>query len=88
MVRLAGGVDSIKAERLADQVTALLSQAHSMSDAQFKANRPKLEKSARTLLEGIGPLELVRMAVERGMGELLSNPRLTIVLDARLKKGG
>jgi hypothetical protein len=88
IVRQAAGVDSAKAEKLDDQITALLSQAHSMTDAEFKAKQPGLEKTARELLGDIGPLDLVRLAVERGLAELLSNPRLTVVLNARLKKGG
>jgi hypothetical protein len=87
VVRLAAGVDSAKAEKLADQVTALLSRAHSMTEAQFKAKRPRLEKSVRALLGEIGPLDVVRMAVERGLAELLSNARLSAALEARLKKG-
>jgi hypothetical protein len=88
IVRLGAGVDSAKADRLTDQTTILLSQAHSMTEAQFKAKRPKLEKAARALLGEIGPLDVSRMAVERGLAELLSNPRLTAALEARLKKGG
>jgi hypothetical protein len=86
VVRLAAGVDSAKADKLVDQVTALLSQAHGMTDAEFNKKRPKLEKTARAFLGEISPLEVVRMAVERGLAELLSNPRLSVVLDARLKK--
>jgi hypothetical protein len=87
IVRLAAGVDSAREDKLGDQVTILLSQAHSMADAEFKAKRPEMEKAARALLGEIGPLEVVRNSVERSLAELLSNPRLSVVLDARLKKG-
>jgi hypothetical protein len=88
IVRRAAGVDAEKAEKLDDQITVLLSRAHSLTEAEFTAKRPKLEKTARDLLGDIGPLDVVRMTVERNLAELLSNPRLTAVLNARLKKAG
>jgi hypothetical protein len=85
ILRLAAGVDSKKADKLTDQLTALLSRAHSMKDAEFKAKRQDLEKSARKLLGDLNALDVVRNYVEYGLAELLSNPRLTVALAARLK---
>jgi hypothetical protein len=85
IVRLAAGIDSKKAGKLSDQLTALLSKAHGMSDAEFKAKRSELEKTARKLLGELGPLEVLRHAVEYELAELLSNPRLAAALEARLK---
>lgn len=85
LVRLAAGVDGKKAAKLNDQLVALLSKAHSLSDDEFKAKRADLEKTARKLLGDIGPLEVVRNAVEYALAELLSNPRLDAALAERLK---
>lgn len=84
LVRLAAGVDADRAEKLSDQLTALLSTAHSLSDEEFKARKPKLEETARQLLGELDPFQVMRNAVEYSLAELLSNPRLRAAIDARL----
>jgi hypothetical protein len=85
IVWLAAGVDSKKADKLTKEMTALLGRARGLSDADFKAKRPELEKAARKLLADLGPVDVLRNALEYSLAELLSNPRLPAALAARLK---
>jgi hypothetical protein len=86
IVRMAAGIDSKKADKLTEALTTLLNRAHGMSDAEFKSKRPELEKLARKVVGDLGPLEVLRNATEYALAELLSNPRLAAVLEARMKK--
>jgi hypothetical protein len=85
IVWLAAGVDSKKTDKLTKEMTALLVRARGLGDADFKAKRPELEKAARKLLADLGPVDVLRNALEYSLAELLSNPRLPAVLAARLK---
>lgn len=91
--RLVGGVDSDAAQAVTDKVKQLLIVARGLKDEEFKRQRPALEKSARAMVAPAGPLEVLRHVMEHSLAELLSNPRLTAVLEARLRvpetpKGG
>ena len=68
VVRLAAGVDSKKGARLGDQVSALLSRAHSLSAEEFKAKRAELEKEARQLVGDLSPLEVMPQRGGVGIG--------------------
>ena len=83
--RAPAGVDEKKGDKLTDELTVILSRAHAMSDAEFKAKRGELDKQIHALLGGIGPLDVMRSVTERSLAELLSNPRLPAALQARLK---
>jgi hypothetical protein len=85
IVRLAAGVDTKKADKLADQIDALLTRAHGMNKAEFKKKQAELETTARKLLASVGPLDVLRNEVEYALAELLANPRLSAALAARLK---
>jgi hypothetical protein len=84
--RLVAGLDFDKASRVSDQVVQLLIQARAFKDEEFKTQRPELEKTARKIVGDLGPLEVLRHLVEQALAELLSNPRLPVVLEACLKK--
>jgi hypothetical protein len=71
---------------VSDQVVQLLIQARALKDDEFKRERRDLEKSARQIVGEVGPMQILRHAVERALAELLSNPRLPTALEARLKK--
>ena len=84
-VRLATGIDVGKAEKLTDKLMALLSTAHGLSDADFKAQRAKLEETAREAIGDLDSFQVIRNALEYSLADLLSNPQLAAALDARLK---
>jgi hypothetical protein len=86
IVRLAAGIDAKKADKLSDQIDALLTRAHGMSKQEFKMKQANLEREARKLLGDVGPFDILRNEVEYALAELLSNPRLPAAVEARLKK--
>jgi hypothetical protein len=83
---LLAGLDDAKADKISEDVVDLLIKARSLKDDEFKAQRKELEKAARDILGDVGPTDVLRNVVERALAELLSNPRLSAALDARLKK--
>jgi hypothetical protein len=83
---MTAGLNTDKATRTGEQVVQLLIQARTLKDEEFKKQRPELEKMARKIIGDIGPLEVMRHGVEKALAELLSNPRLSAALDARLPK--
>ena len=84
--RLVAGVDVDKAEKVSDEVVQLLIVARSLKDAEFKTQRPDLEKSALKIVGEIGPFQVLQNVMENDMATLLSNPRLRAAIDARLLK--
>ncbi len=84
--RLVAGVDVDKAEKVSDEVVQLLIVARSLKDAEFKTQRPDLEKSALKIVGEIGPFQVLQNVMENVMATLLSNPRLSAAIDARLLK--
>lgn len=83
--RLVGGVDPDEAGSVGDRVVQLLIVARGLKDAEFKKQRPELEKAAREIAGEAGPTDVLRHVLEHTLAELLSNPRLAAALDARLK---
>jgi hypothetical protein len=84
--RMIAGLDFDKANRVGDQVVQLLIQVRALKEDEFKTERPELEKAARKIVEGVGPMEVLRHVVEETLAELLSNPRLPHALEACLSK--
>jgi hypothetical protein len=82
---LVAGVDAEGADRVTDQVVALLSKARDLGDAEFKARRADLEKEARKIRGDMPPGRVLQHVVERALAEMLSNPRLGAALEARLQ---
>jgi hypothetical protein len=82
---LVAGVDADRADRVNDQVVALLSKARGLGDAEFKAGRADLTKEARKIRGDVSPGRVLQHVVERAVAEMLSNPRLMAALDARLQ---
>jgi hypothetical protein len=83
--RLVAGLDEDKARRVGDEVVQLLIVARSVTDEEFKKQRPELEKKAREIVGDLGPLEVLRHVVEHALAETLSNPRLPVAIKVRLK---
>jgi hypothetical protein len=84
--RLVAGVDAEKADKISDEVVQLLIVARSLKDAEFKTQRPDLEKSALKIVGEIGPFQVLQNVMENVMATLLSNPRLGPAIDARMLK--
>ncbi len=83
---LVAGIDPAKHEPVAAKVKEWLQQSRGLSKAQFEAARGDLEKSATALLRDADAFTVLRHWLERDLSELLSNPQLTAVLDARLQR--
>ena len=82
---LVAGLDEEKASRVKDQIIQWLIVIRSLTEDEFKSQRPELEKKARQLVGDVGPTDVLRHYLEQAVVELLSNPRLPAALDARLK---
>jgi hypothetical protein len=79
-----GGLDVVKADKIRDKVVVLLSKAHSLDQDEFKSKKADLEKEAKAIVGDIGADTLLRHHAERGLAEMLSNPRLEAAVNARL----
>jgi hypothetical protein len=84
--RLVAGVDGEKSEKISDEVVQLLIVARSLKEAEFKTQRPDLEKTALKIVGDLGPFQVLQNVMENVMATLLSNPRLSAAIDARLQK--
>ncbi|MFO0929373.1 MAG: hypothetical protein U0736_20490 [Gemmataceae bacterium] len=83
---LVAGLDTAAEERVREKAKALLDKAAAITDKDFTAERPKLDREIRALMGGLGPTEILRNYMERVVAEVLSNHRLTFVLESRLKR--
>jgi hypothetical protein len=79
------GLDTDKAAKVNDKVGAFLDKVKALKDADFKAQRDDLEKAARDVIGDVGPTDVLRHVLEHDVAELLSNPQLPAVLEARMK---
>jgi hypothetical protein len=77
---LVAGLDEARVDEISEAVAALLIEARNLTDEQFKARKPELEKAARKIVGDLGPTEILRNVLERTLAEVLSNPRLAAVL--------
>lgn len=84
--RLVAGVDVEKAEKISNEVVQLLIVVRSLNDADFKAQRPELEKNALKIIGDVGPFQILQNVMDHVLASLLSNPRLTAAIDGRLEK--
>ena len=82
---LIGGLEADKVRAVSGAVRAWVKHARGLSDADFKAQRGELEKSAHALVGDVDAFAVLRHWVERDVSELLSNPQLAAAIDARLK---
>jgi hypothetical protein len=80
-----GGLDSTCEKVVRKEVIALLNKSRELSAEEFKEQRADLEKEARRVGADVLPTDVLRHAVERTLAQLLSNPRLSEALQARLK---
>jgi hypothetical protein len=83
---LVGGVNEEAEVRVRDQVTALLTRVNSLEEKAYKEQREQIDKEAREILGKLTPTDVIRHFLERTLTELLSNPRLQVALETRLKK--
>jgi hypothetical protein len=83
--RLVAGLDRDKADKVNDQVVALLIRAHDLSDADFQKQRADLDAAARKIVGNVSAHDVLRNQTELSLAELLSNPRLHAALSVRLK---
>jgi hypothetical protein len=82
---LVGGVDAAKAGRINDEVLEWLILVRNMKGDEFNKRKADLENKARQIVGDLGPTEVLRHFLEHAFAELLSNPRLAAVLQARTK---
>lgn len=82
---LVAGLDVSRQKPVQEKVRAFLERARKMKEADFKAKRSELEKSAKDVVGDVDGLMILRHWMERDMAELLSNPQLPKAIDARLR---
>jgi hypothetical protein len=82
---MLGGLDRKKARVVEQKVEQWLAQVRGLKEAEFKKRRADLENSARQFVALIPPTAVIHNVVEHALAEMLSNPQLTAVLEARLK---
>jgi len=83
---LAAGLDLTAEKKVHDRVTAFLERVRRLKPDEFTAQEAELERTARIIVGPVGPTEVIRHFMERSLAELLSNPRLSIAVEALLKK--
>ncbi len=79
---LLGGLEPKAVRASAQQVLFWLQQVHAARGPNFVKRRPELEAAARRLASQAPPSQVLRHVAERGLAELLSNPRLSAALEA------
>src|SRR5262249_42948003 len=82
---LVGGVDRAKVDKVREAVVELLAKTRTMKESDYEAKRAELEREAERLVSKIGPTDVLRHFVEHALAEMLSNPRLSAALEARMK---
>jgi hypothetical protein len=83
--RLVAGLDQKKADKVNDDVVALLIRVRGLKDADFQKQRAELDQAARKVIGNVTAHDVLRNQTELALAELLSNPRLHAVLSVRLK---
>lgn len=84
--QLVAGLDVEKGSQVGDRVIQLLIQVRALKEDEFAKNRADLEEQARDIVGNLGPLDVMRHVLEQALAELLANPRLGMVITARLKQ--
>jgi hypothetical protein len=83
---LIAGLDAAAETKVREQVIDLLNRVHRLKPEEYKAQRKNLETAAKQIVGRTGPVLSIRHFIERTLAELLSNPRLPAVAEARLKR--
>ena len=81
-----GGLDAERNRFVVERVGQYLKTVRSLSANELRKQRPELEKAARQFVGQVPPAAVIHNLAEHALAELLSNPRLTAALDARLKR--
>ena len=83
---LVGGLDTAVESKVRQHVAELLNRVHKMNDEEYKNQQAELERQIESIVGKVGPTEVIRHFIERSLAELLSNPRLSEAVAARLQK--
>jgi hypothetical protein len=83
---LVAGLDHEGRAQVTKEAAELLDRAHDLSGEDYKAKKPELEKAARKVVGAVSATAVLRHHLEHDLAELLSNPELPAVVEARLKK--
>ncbi|HWG43016.1 MAG TPA: hypothetical protein VN688_09535 [Gemmataceae bacterium] len=83
---LVAGLDTAAERKVHDRVTALINRVRRLKDDEYTAQQAELDRAVQGIMGNVGPVEVVRHFTERSLAELLSNPRLSAAVAARLKK--
>jgi hypothetical protein len=83
---LVAGLDKTAEAKVRERVKGLLIHVHKLTDDEYTAKKPELERSAQAVIGNVGPTDVIRHFTERSLAELLSNPRLATAVEALLKK--
>ena len=83
---LIAGLDKEKSAGIVERARHWLEHQRELSDDDFKTAKAGLEKSAADAIGPFDSFDVLRHFVERDVAELLSNPRLSSMIDERVKK--
>jgi hypothetical protein len=83
--QLVAGVDKTRVAKARGAVIDLLAQARTMNDEDHEMKRSDLESAAEKIIGRLGPTEVLRNFLENELARMLSNPRLEMALQARIK---
>jgi hypothetical protein len=81
-----GGIDIERNKWVGKRVEGFLGNLRSLKESERKKQQAELEKSAREFVANVPPTQIIHNFAQHSLAELLSNPRLTAALDARMKK--
>jgi hypothetical protein len=80
-----GGLDPERNKAIGTQVELYLKRIRRLSEKEIGVQREELQKAAAKIVAQTPPLIVVQNFVEHALAELISNPRLSAALDARLE---
>jgi hypothetical protein len=85
--RLAAGLDTVKVQRMTEQVAALLTRVRALPKSEFARQQAELESAARKVIGNVNTMDVLRHHVQLDLAVLLSNPRLPQACRALMKVG-
>jgi hypothetical protein len=83
---LLGGLDAARSKNVHDAIVSLLNKSRKLDADAFDKQRSELKKDALAIGGDVAPTTVLAHAAERALARLLSNPRLSSALEARLKR--
>ena len=78
---LLSGVDATRFQSMRQRIVTWLDRAHAMDDDEYASKEPELEGDLRRMVGRMDPTLELRYWMLHQVGELLSNPQLSVALN-------